>query len=264
MSAKTKKRSRIYKPYTKGSVFSLYVIKRGARVLLLTLLSALLFLFVGQLLVVTSGILRIIVNVGTLAAFALFMYADGARIGEDDVAFAEIIYQRQEKGVNIPQGDLNRCYHPAKGFLVVLIGLIPLLIVAVIFAFLTEKQVYHLGSLPSWLTAFERNREVSLALNYYQQTPQMGLESILRVFIRLLLFPFVSLFGAENADNMLLMERLSPLLLCVAPSFYAIGYLTGPDRRALVHGDIAAGIHKKHKRDMKRQKQRSARDKDIV
>lgn len=264
MADKTKKRPRIQKPFLQGNAFSPYVIKRGARVFALTLVSAFLFLFVGQLLVVTSGILKVLINVGTLAMFAMFMYWEGARLGEDDVAFAEIAYQRRENGMPVSKEDLNRCFHPIKGFVIVLMGLAPLLILTMLFAVIAVKQVYQLGSLPSWLAAFERNRDIHLALNYYQQSTPMGIEGVLRVIVRLLLFPFVSLFGADNANNMLLMERLSPLLVSIAPSFYGVGYLTGPYRRALVHGDIAAGIQKKQKRDRKAQKQRIKKNNSLI
>lgn len=264
INKKRKERTKVYKPYQQGNVFSSYAVKQGMRVFMLTLVSAVLFLFVGQILVITSGVLRVIINICTIGLFAMFMYAEGARLGEDDAAYGEIVYQRAQNGAAVSKDDLNRSFHPLKGYIIVLLGLAPLLIAAIIFAVITKLQVYQLGSLPSWLSSFERNRDIGLALAYYHEPVQTSLESVLRIIIRLLLFPYVSLFGADHAANMLMMERLSPLLLCIAPMFYGVGYQSGPHRRALVHGDIAAGIQKVNKREKKARKQRAQQGKRII
>lgn len=245
------------KPYHRGHAVSGYAARRGLRVLILSLISVVLYLFFGQLLVSLKGVWQLLLNGAVLLAVGGYLYMEGGSAGEDDVAFGEIVYTRMENGQAPSAQDEARCYHPLKGFFSVLVGMLPLLLPALLFAFIATKQVYHLGSLPSWVAALERHSEVGLALQYYHQPQPVGLENILRIGVRLLLLPYVSLFGAGDAGRMLIMERLSPILLCIVPTFFGVGYLSGPARRARVHADIARGKKRRAVREKKdRQKRR--------
>jgi Ca2+/Na+ antiporter len=256
-----KEQKLIYKPYSKGKVFTPQVYKKALRIFLLTIIMVVFFLFTGQLIVMTGGMLRIILSLLLLGlAMALFYY-EGAAQGEDDVSLGEIVYSKQQQQQAISKDDLDNAYNPLKGFATAFLGVLPFFVLALIFAFIAQKQVYQLGGLPSWLAAFDRYRNIEIALSYYKETSALGAEGILRIIIRVLLFPFIHFFGADNPDSMLLMERISPLLILVVPSAYAMGYLNGPKRRAAVHGDIAIGKKKKAnkaKRErLKRQKQKN-------
>ena len=258
------KRKESPKPYLSGIPLGKMAFKRGIRIFFYLLISAFLFLFLGQLMSLGQGLVRVLINAAVLLAFASLLYMEGAKMGEDDVAFGEIAYNRRASGHVIPRGDLERCYHPAKGFVTAFAGVLPLLVVCLIFALIAQKQVYRLGALPDWVAAFERDRSVQLALEYYHESAPVLPENILRIIVRLLLFPYVSLFGPENADAMLLMERLSPLLVLLIPSSFALGYMRGPKQRALVHGDIANNTKRRIRREKKERAKRTRPDERII
>lgn len=259
-----KQRKESPKPYVPGTPLSKLAVKRGTRILAYLLISAFLFLFLGQLMSLGQGLVRVLINLVILMAFASLLYMEGAKIGEDDVAFGEIAYSRRENGHTIPRDDLARCFHPIKGFVTAAAGVLPLFLVCLIFAFVAQKQVYRLGALPDWVTAFERDRSVQLALSYYHETMPVLPENILRVLVRLLLFPYVSIFGPENADAMLFMERLSPLLVLLVPSFFGVGYLRGPAQRSMVHSDIAKNAKRRVRREKKARKKRVEKNERII
>ena len=78
--------------------------------------------------------------------------------------------------------------------------------------------------------------------------------------VRLLIFPFVNIAGVRNADAILIVERLSPLLVLVAPMSYGVGYARGERFRALIHSGIASNAkraaRKRRKAAASRQQQR--------
>ena len=71
---------------------------------------------------------------------------------------------------------------------------------------------------------------------------------ILRMVDRILIFPFANIATVDNKDALLLMDRLSPLLVCLPALGYPLGYLTGPRSRALVHGDIRSNEKRNQRR----------------
>ncbi len=261
MQAKQKKTGQaapVRKPFLKGRAFSPQCWKRGLRVLVYQVALIFIFLFIGQVLLTDSVPLRIVLNLLVVAGFFMLMHGEGSRAGLDDVAFAEIALGRRESGKEIEKRDLDRCYHPLKGLFTVLVGMLPLLLVAVVFAFITREQTYVLGGLPSWLSAYEQRADVGLALSYYHEAQGMGIESVLRIIVRLLLFPYINMVGTDSSSLLLLVERLSPLLMLVIPMGYAVGYLRGPALRARVHGAIKADAQRRVRREKKARAQRKA------
>lgn len=246
----------VYKPYLKGRAASRLAAKRGLRVLVYQIALVFIFLFIGQVLLVQSLVLRLALNLLVVLGFFMLMSSEGSRAGLDDVAFAEIAHGRRESGKEVDRADLDRCYHPLKGFFTVLCGMLPLLIVALVFAVIASEQRYALGGLPSWLGAYERRAEIGLALSYYHEAQSLGLESILRIIIRLLLFPYVNMVGTDSPSLLLMVERLSPLLLLIIPMGYAAGYLRGPALRARVHGAISADSRRRVRREKRVRVQR--------
>ena len=79
-----------------------------------------------------------------------------------------------------------------------------------------------------------------LPLQYYQATEPFTAGVVLRVIMRLLLYPYINLVGARNASLTLLVDRLSPLALLVPYLGYVVGYLRGRHSRAMLHGSMAA------------------------
>lgn len=249
---KKREKPLVYKPYLRGRTVSSLATRRGFRILGYLLVSMVLYFFLGQLLAVDHLWLRILVNSLVILGFAALIYSDGAKIGEGDVAFAEIALSRKNEGKNIDATDLARCYHPGKGFFTVLVGALPVILLCLIYAFLAKEETYSLGALPSWVSSFENRPDVGPALAYYHERAGFQALDLLRLITRLLIFPYVNLVGTDNKSAILMVERLSPLLVSIIPVMYGVGYMQGPRFRAMVHGGIASNQRKAQRKKIKR------------
>lgn len=251
----------IYKPYLRGTWASAAAARRGARIFLYVAVSAFFYLFLGQALAIGSPPLRILLNVAVLAGFGALLYAEGMKAGEDDVAFAQIALKRKEAGQAITRAEVDRCFHPLKGFFTALMGVLPFILLALALAVLTGPQ-QHLGTLPAWLTPYLRREDISLALSYYQNGQGLGMVDILRMVVRAVIFPLVNIVGSKNEAGILLLERLSPLAVCLAPLGYALGYWRGEAARARVHGEIADDTRRRVRRQNREKRLRQPRKPD--
>lgn len=253
----------VSKPYLKGRAFGKTVYARGLRVLGFLLITCLIHLILGQFLAVEISWLRAVLNVSVLLSTYALMYMDGARIGEGDLAFAEIALARQSAGKPADENELARCYHPFKGFVTAAAGAFPVFLLCLAYALVAVRESYTLGTLPSWLKPYLNRADIGLALSYYQQNRGLGFLDFLRVAVRLLVFPFINLAGG-NRDAILLVERLSPLLALLAPLSYGFGYTQGEKRRALVHGSIAANTGKSARKQRKKPRPPSREPRQLV
>ena len=154
----------VYKPYLRGRAFSKTAVKRCWRILGYTLIFTVLYVIVGSALAFDNTALRVICNGVVLLMVMGLMYNDGARMGESDTAFAEIAMNRKNEGKNVPGSELDRCFHPLKGFVTAACGAAPVFIIALIYAFMAQKQTYSLGVLPSWVSAYEEHADIGAAL----------------------------------------------------------------------------------------------------
>ena len=246
----------IYKPYLRGRALCDVAVKRCWHVLGYTLIFTLFFVLVGSVLSFDSVALRIICNAALLLVAMSLMYNDGARTGENDTAFAEIALNRKNEGRNVPESELNRCFHPLKGFVTAAWGVLPIFIIALIYAFMAQKQTYSLGALPSWVSAYDDHADISQGLAYYNETSSVQVADILRIVVRLILFPFVTIAGSDHADALLLVDRLSPVLCLLTPACYGLGYMRGPYLRALVHGNIRMSKRRHNAKERKAREER--------
>ena len=252
---KTAVKPPVKKPNLRGKAFSALAFRRGLRILSYVLVSAVLYFFLGQLMVIDIVWLRVLINSAIIFAFCALLYGSGARDGETDVSFGEIAWNRREQGQEVSEADLAKCFHPLKGFAAVLLGTLPLVLLCLVYALVAVRDHYTLGSLPSWMAGYLQRQDIGLALAYYQQPAAFGLQDGLRMLVRLLVFPFVNMMGAENARAVLWVERLSPLLVMLAPMAHGLGYLRGERLRAMVHGGIAAGQRKKRRQEARTKRQ---------
>ncbi|MHC1786281.1 MAG: hypothetical protein AB9880_04420 [Christensenellales bacterium] len=248
----------VFKPFLMGSWLSWFAARRGLKLLAYQMAFVFVYLFIGQALLFDSLYLRLASNLLVVLGFSALMYNDGAKAGLDDVAFAEIALQRQNQGKTAGKAELDRCFHPAKGFFTVLAGMAPLVLLCAVFAVIAQVQVYQLGALPSWLQPYERRADVGLALGYYRQSQAFGLTDGLRIAVRLIIFPYINMAGSGSRSTLLLLERLSPLLALIIPTGYALGYLQGKRLRAGIHGAISSDARRRVQRQ-RREKRRLQR-----
>lgn len=89
----------------------------------------------------------------------------------------------------------------------------------------------------------------------------MHFADMIRLAARVLIFPFANIATADNADLMLVMDRLSPILAALPFLGYPLGYMTGPKSRAMIHGDIKTSTKRRLRREKKAMKARQARNK---
>ncbi len=253
------KRPLVYKPYLKGTLGGASAVKRGLKLLAYYAMFAFLYVLVGSALQFGNTALRVIMNLLMVAVCAAIVYMDGARLGEAEVAFGEIAYARKESGKTVEKKDLERCYHPLKGLFIALIAAIPLWILTVPHAVTAVRQVYSLQSLPKWVAGYSNQAEIWGPLQYYQQSAPLRVIDIFHVIARVLIFPFANIATTDNPGLMLVMDRLSPLLVCLPLLGFPAGYLTGPRSRAMVHGDISSSNKRAQRRKKKAIKARQAR-----
>ena len=265
---KTKnKRALVYKPYLKGNVQDGAAVRRGLRLLVYYIMFAFLFLIVGSTLQFGNVFLRVLMNLLMVAVCASIVYMDGARLGENQVAYGEIAYTRQEAGKPVNSKEKERCYHPLKGLFIALVAAVPMILLTLPHALTATKQAYTLQSLPKWVAGYGNQTEISAPLQYYQRDISLTALDILRMIVRILIFPFANIATTDNPDALLVMDRLSPPLVCLPLVGFPLGYMTGPHSRALVHGDISSSnkrVQRRKKKALKARQMRTPKKNELI
>ena len=247
----------VYKPYLRGNMFSSLAFRRGLRVLAVMVLFAFLGVLVSGVFAFDSSMLRILLNGVLLMLGGAILFNEGSRFGEGDVAFAEIALKRQNEGKEVTDKDRDTCYHPGKGFVSALIGAAPFFLIAVAYSLTAKQQTYTLGALPGWVQSYEVQDEIGPALAYYHESASAGLAGYLRLIVRLVLFPYMNMFGAGDYGKLYVLDKLSPLLTLLVPICFGFGYLRGPHLRALVHGNIRLARRRQNRQQRKAREQRA-------
>lgn len=263
-----KKRALVYKPFKKGSPAGKAAAKRSMRLFAYFFLFLFLYFILGTALQFDNVILRILCNIVLVVVSGMLLYMDGAKQGEMEVALGETALSREESGRPVKQEELERCYHPVKPFFTALIACIPMLVLALYYALTAEKQVYALQGLPGWVASMRNGyEEFSAPLSYYPTAVHLGFRDVVMIIVRALNLPFVSMVSGMGADAMLLVDRLSPILICLPMLGYPAGYLTGPRARAMVHGDISTSKKrhlKKQRKAIKARRERTQKTNQII
>ena len=256
MAAKQPKVEPVKKPYLKGSFCGKdawkTVPKRFAGMLMLCFVYAI----ASMIMNFDSLVGRILVSVFIVGVALYYVFAKGVEQGTGDVGYGEMMYARQQEGKTIAKLDSDRCYHPLKGFFEALLGALPYVLVALVFAVLTKPTVYSLGGLPSWTQEMMLQDEFGDALRYYQETHGMTALEILRIIVRIMCMPMMSVATYLGTDAALLVERLSPLFLLLPAAAYSIGYLQGPAQRERINTGIKIGVSKKQRKQQREKKAR--------
>lgn len=261
---KNKQRKLIYKPILRGNWHSGKAALRGLKILAYYGAFAVAFLLMGMMLGFDNDLLRWVTNMALVAICAMILFSVGARAGEEEVNFGEIAYAYREAGKEVSAKELERCYHPLKGWFTFACAAAVILLLTVPHALTAQRQTYSLQPLPAWVTAFRGHEEITAPLSYYSTGLSLTGWDALRVIVRVLVFPFSSAVGVRNVDGMLAVDRLSPLLALIPALAYPIGYLTGPRARAAVHGDISASIRRKQRREKKARQARTEKKNELI
>ncbi len=255
----TKKKTMIEevrKPYVTGSWHGKDAWALAAKRALTMIALLFVYLITGVLLAFDNLLGRVFSCIMVVGVSGYYLYASGMAQGQTDVAFGEILHTRQQNGQEIAADECARSYHPLKGMFAVLVGAIPFVVFALVFAIITKQTAYRLGALPAWASALTSQSEFGDALRYYETLEGMSAMDVLRIIDRAMIMPFINVathFGPEAA---LLAERLSPVLILIAPMGYALGYMQGPNLRTRINTGIKMGDDKKKRKERKARKQR--------
>ncbi len=259
MTAKNKKPvPQVKKPFVTGAPTDERTVPGALSFFGVLVLAGFMSFLVCSMLNMDSNILRIVLNLMAEALILVIFFNNAVGRGADAVARGEILYQKQERGTPFADSERALCFHPLKGYLNGLLGSLPILLCALVLAVMARRQSTGFGVLPGWMNGYLARDEIGGALAAYTSHPGLTVEDVLRIIIRVVLMPFVSMIGSENRDGLLLLERLSPLLVLLPALSYGIGYLQGPEQRKKVHTEIAANARKRRIREKREKKARIA------
>lgn len=257
MQQKTKKQQEpVVKPILRGEWNTKETWKLVPKRFLSTLLVAVVFVFFSVMASLDNPILRIIISAAVILLVFYYQCTKGMEIGEKDAAFSEIMYERGQESRPVTAEDRGRCYHPLRGFAATFVGVLPFVILCIVYAFTAKRWSYELGVLPSWMDHMLAQNELGDALSYYNASRSMGVSDVLRIIVRCLIMPYINIAGVFGNDAILLAERLSPLLVLIAPMGYGLGYTRGPALRTRINTGIRQGVEKKKHKEMKARKKR--------
>ena len=196
------------KPFLTGAPTDENTVRQALKFFAILLITVFMTFIICSMTSFKSVVLRILVNLVIESLVILIFYSKGADLGMDGVSRGEILYNHQERGIQIADSERKIPFNKAKGFIIGLLGASLFLIASLILAFTAKKQMITSGTLPSWMDAYLRRSEISGALISYTQGDPVTASDILRIVVRLLIMPFVTMCGAENR-NMLLLVRTS-------------------------------------------------------
>ena len=257
MQQKNKKKIKpVTKPFLRGSAVDSATAKSAVSFFFSLFLVIVANFLLGTVSMWEAAWLNIAFNSALVLVIVAVYYQNGSAKGAVAVTQGEVMHQREADGRSVNPKDRALCFHPAKGFIIGILGSVPVLICAVLLALVAQKQYTGMGSLPSWITTLQRQTEMGDALAIYGQSASLGMEGILRIIVRMFMMPWVNMVGAANREGLLWLERLSPVVVLLPAIGYGLGYLQGVKIRTLVHTNIALG---KRKRAHKEKKQRTAR-----
>ena len=233
----------------------------GLKMMLRMLAVTLVYVIVSVLFSFDALALRILTGLLLVGSACFYLYAGGLQAGVSDAAFGEIMYSRQAEGKTVLPAEKARCFHPAKGFWIALLGALPFLCLTLLYAVQATPERYTLGLLPDWLQGAAQQQSLGEALRYYANREGLSTLAILRIVVRALVMPFINVAVKMGGDATLWAERLAPLWVLLAPLGYGFGYAQGKKQRAKIHASIAAGVQKKLRRERKERRARARQNK---
>ena len=220
---KTKTRE-VQKPFLKGTAIDERTPMNGLKMFGTVLLVLFVSLIVSLTASFDNGILRTLINISVIILALIIFFNNGSKKGAEDVAKGEILWQRQENKKPFSESERRLCFHPMKGYVTGMIGLIPFFLIALILALNTTVRTTDSGALPSWMQAYVSRSDIGDALVNYTNPQGMQVMDYLRAAVRLMILPFINIVGSSNNNGLLLIERLSPLIMLLPAAAYGTGY----------------------------------------
>ena len=133
--AKKKKPAEIVtKPFLTGGLTDENTFKNVLKYFGMTVLFIFVAFLVSAMSNLGSQVFMLIFNAAIVLLLLYIYFTRGLSLGTDDVARGEILYQRKEKGAEMTENERKLAFHPGKGFLIALLGTLPVLIPAIILA----------------------------------------------------------------------------------------------------------------------------------
>ncbi len=237
----TEKVQEVRKPFLTGSPVDENTFRNSAKFLGLFIMITFVSFIACSSTAFGGSFLRIGLNTAVILVILMLFFNFGSNLGAEAVNRGEILWQRQEKGLSFSESERKICFHPLKGYLIALLGLILILIPAVILAFVTDIQTTDAGALPGWMQSYLRRGDVSNALINYTQPEGMKFADYLH----------------SNKTGMLTLERISPLILLLPALAYGTGYISGKSIRTRIHTAISENEKKRIRRDKRKRKNQS-------
>ncbi len=256
----------VVKPILVGDWNTRSTWKMAPKRTLSTLLIALVYVFFSVMASLDNPILRIIVSAAVILLVFYYQCTKGMEAGEKDAAYSEIMFDRQKEGKVLSAEDRDRCFHPLRGVFATLLGVLPFVIICLVYAFMAKPQTYQLGVIPTWMKNSMLHDEVKDALGYYAVNRSMSFADGLRIVVRCLTMPFINIAGVLGNDAVLWAERLSPLFVMIAPMGFGLGYSRGHALRTRINTGIQQGVDKKKRKEQKarRKRQRSSSPERLI
>ena len=224
----------VTKPYLTGAVTDENTLKKVLKFFGSMLLMIIMCFIICTMMNFGNGFLRVSANAAVVLLVLFILYNQGQTAA----------------------GERRLSYHPLKGYVTALIGMIPFVILAVILAIGAERQMTTAGTLPGWTSSLMRRSDIGGALVSYTEGDPLRSMDIIRMIVRVAIMPFVSMVGSANKDLMLTVERISPILLLLPVISYGTGFLFGKNVRTRIHTQIEENRKIRKKREIKARKAR--------
>ena len=250
----------VTKPFLTGGIFDENTLKNILKFFGMLVL----FFLVGLIVSLMSGfgghqVVSIIFNTLVILLLLYVSLTQGTKLGTEAVARGEILCQRKEKGEEMTENERKLSFHPAKGFIIGLLGTLPFLILAIVYASMARRQITSVGMLPSVASNMIHRSEIGDPLTpVYTETPASDAVDILRPIVRACLMPVYRMADTDNKNLLLTLDRLTPLMMLFPAIAYGFGYLLGRNERTRVHTWIEESRRIRKRRENRERRERQA------
>ena len=247
----------VTKPFLTGGVFDENTMKNVLKFFGMLVLFFAVALLVSLMSGFGNAVISLIFNILVILLLLYICLTCGTALGTEAVARGEILYQRKEKGEEMTENERKLSFHPAKGFVIGLLGTLPFLILTIVYSCVARKQMTTVGMLPSVATSIIHRSEIGDPLSpAYTEMPASDPVDYLRPVVRACLMPVFRMADTDDRDLMLTLDRLSPLMMLLPGLSYGFGYLLGRNERTRIHTRIEENRRIRKRRENRERRER--------